>query len=78
MNIKLELLSGSIAEAIQEIFLMHDIDHSQLVDTKATKVLGEIKDVICDSTLDDFDAIDKIVDIFIKYKIDIGGRHDFG
>lgn len=77
MNIKLELLSGALAEAIQEIFVMKDIDHRELIDTRATKILGEIKDVICNEALDDFDAIDEIVEIFIKYKISIGGRHDF-
>jgi len=77
MDIKLELLSGALVDAIQEIFIIKEFDSKTLIDTKATKILGEIKEVICNDDLDDFMAIDKIVDIFTKYKIDIGGRHDF-
>ena len=77
MDLKLELLADSLADTISQHFNVCNINPRKLIDTKATKILLEIKDVICDDTLDDFYAIDKIVDIFTKHKIDIGGRHDF-
>ena len=77
MDIKLELLSNCICDAVSENFDTLDINPTKLIDTQATKILGEIKEVICNDELDDFDAIDKIVDIFSKYKIDSGCRHDF-
>ena len=77
MDIKLELLSNHICDAIRENLDTLDIDPQKIADTKATKILGEIKEVICNDELDDFMAIDKIVDIFSKYKIDSGCRHDF-
>ena len=77
MDIKLELLSNCICDAVRENFDTLDINPKKLIDTQATKILGEIKEVICNDELDDFDAIDKIVDIFSKYKIDSGCRHDF-
>ena len=77
MDLKLELLADSLADILSQHFIAQNTNPNKLIDSKATKILSEIKDVICDDTLDDFYAIDKIVDIFIKYKIDIGGRHDF-
>ena len=77
MDLKLELLTDSLAELISQSLLMNEIDANSILDTKAIKILDEIKTVICDDTLDDFYAIDAIVEIFIKNKIDIGGQHDF-
>lgn len=77
MDIKLELLSNCICDAICENFDTLNINQKELIDTKATKILGEIKEVICNDELDDFMAIDKIVDIFSAHNIDVGGRHDF-
>ncbi len=77
MDIKLELLSGAICDAVKENMNTLNIDASQIVDSKAIKILGEIKDVIHNENLDDFEMIDEIVSIFCKYDIDIGGCHDF-
>ena len=77
MDIKLELLSGAICDAVRDnIYTLH-IDANQIVDSKATKILNEIKAVIHNSNLDDFEMVDEIVNIFCKYDIDIGGCHDF-
>ena len=77
MDIKLELLSGFICDTIRENIDTLDIDANQIVDSKATKILGEIKNVIHNENLDDFEMVDEIVSIFCKYDIDIGGCHDF-
>ena len=77
MALKLEILADYVADMISNTLLMSKIDANSIVDTRAIKVLDEIKAVICADTLDDFYAIDEIVEIFIKNTIDIGGRHDF-
>ena len=77
MDLKLELFADSLSDMIKQHVAMCNISPRKLVDTKSTKILSEVKDVICDDTLDDFYAIDKIVDVFIKHKIETGGRHDF-
>ena len=77
MDIKLELLANSICDAVRENMGTLNINPEEITDSQATKILGKIKAVICDESLDDFEAIDKIVDIFTEYNIDINGRHDF-
>lgn len=77
MDLKLELLADSLSDMLAQHLDTCSIDPRKLADTKATKILSEIKDVICDDSLDDFYAMDRIVDIFIKNKIEAGGRHDF-
>ena len=54
-----------------------EIDASQIADTTATMMLGEIQKVIKDEKYSDFEAVEEIVCIFEKYKIDFGSRHDF-
>lgn len=77
MDLKLELLADSLSDMIAQHLDMCSISPRKLMDTKATEILSKIKDVICDDSLDDFYAVDRIVDIFIKNKIETGGRHDF-
>lgn len=77
MNIKLELLADALPYAIAEAIEMSNLNPDKLIDTHATKALAEIKEAICNESLDDFYVVDKIVDIFVKYKIEIGGHHDF-
>ncbi|MBR5809253.1 MAG: hypothetical protein IKY39_04025 [Clostridia bacterium] len=77
MDVKLELLSGAICDAVKENMDTLNIDASQIVNSKAIKILREIKDVIHNEKLEDFEMVDEIVSIFCKYNIDIGGCHDF-
>ena len=77
MNIKLELIQNHINDIIK--IIMEDInpDISKIADTSAIMVLNEIKSVICNDELSDFDAVEEIVRILEKNNIDCGGRHDF-
>ena len=77
MNIKLELLQNDINNIIKNI--MEDVspDMSKIADTTAIIILDEIKSVICNDELSDFDAIEEIVCILEKNNICCGGRHDF-
>ena len=77
MNIKLELLKNFISDYINNNLEDFEIDALQIADTTATKMLSEIQKVIRNEEYSDFDAVEKIVCIFEKYKIDFGPRHDF-
>ena len=52
-------------------------DMSKIADTTAIIILDEIKNVICNDELSDFDTVEEIVCILEKNNIDCGGRHDF-
>ena len=77
MNIKLELIQNYINDIIK--IIMEDItpDLSKIADDTAINILDEIKNVICNDELSDFDAVEEIVCILEKNNIDCGGRHDF-
>ncbi len=77
MDIKLELLRDYITDFIKCKIEDFEIDATQIADTTAIKILNEIQKIIMDKNYSDFDAIEEIVYIFEKYKIDAGSRHDF-
>jgi len=75
MNIKLELIQNHINDIIK--IIMEDTEISKIADTTAITILDEIKSVICNEELADFDAVEEIVQIFEDNNIDCGCRHDF-
>lgn len=77
MNVKVELLINHISDFIKNNIEDFEIDASQIADTTAIQMLGEIQKVIKDENYSDFDAVEEIVCIFEKYNIDFGSRHDF-
>ncbi len=77
MNIKVELLKNYIIDFIKFRIDDFNIDASRIADTTATRMLGEIQDVIKNENFSDFDVVEEIVCIFEKYNIDAGYRHDF-
>lgn len=77
MDIKFELLQNSIYDFLKTTFENCAIDVNNIAHTKAITALNEIKIILSNDTLSDFDAIEEIVCIFEKYGIDTGGRHDF-
>lgn len=77
MNIKVELLKNYISDFINFKLEDFEIDASHIADSTAIKALTEIQRVITDESFSDFEAIEEIVCIFQKYKIDTGFRHDF-
>ena len=77
MDLRDELVCQDIGRALIEYFKVVKIDYEKIVQTKALNALEEIKKIIHNDTRDDFMIVDKIVDVFIKYNIDIGGCHDF-
>ncbi len=77
MNVKVELLKSYISDFINCRIEDFEINASQIADSTAVQMLSEIQKVIKDENYSDFDAIEEIVCIFEKYKIDAGCRHDF-
>ena len=77
MNIKLELLKSHISDFINYNLEDFEIDADEIADTLAINMLCEIQRIIKDERYSDFQAIEKIVCLFEKHKIDFGSRHDF-
>ena len=77
MKIKTELIKSYIAENICRGITDFDINEYKIADTTATKVLGEIQQVLHKNELDDFEKVEDIVVIFEKYNLDAGVCHDF-
>lgn len=77
MKIKVELLKNFICDMITGSILDFVIDADEIVNTAAINALNEIKEVIKNDDLDDFEVVEAIVRIFEKYNISAGGRHDF-
>ena len=77
MNIKYELIKEYLAEVANSFIQENKLMLSEIADTNAITILDEIKTVIGNDELSDFDAIEEIVCILEKYDIYCGGRHDF-
>ena len=77
MNIKLELLKGTIHDIINSRLDDFEIDADEITDTTAIKALSEIQQIISNDDYDDFGAVERIICVFEKYHLDFGGRHDF-
>ena len=78
MDLSLELLSSCLADYIQEELTLKNFNAKKLVDTKATRILQEIQNVLEKEDLSDFQIVEEIVCIFEKNKLSAGGCHDFG
>lgn len=78
MNIKLELISKTVAELVVKRLDMLEIDVSKIADTAAISALSEIQKVIQADKISDFEAVERIVCILEKYNISADARHDFG
>ncbi len=77
MNIKLELLKKHIADYVVNNLEIFEIDASEVADTVAIAMLSEIQKVLRNENYSDFEAVEEIVCIFEKHKIDCGSCHSF-
>ncbi len=77
MNIKHELIINHIAEAVKEVIEGKITEELPSANTKALEILEEIKKIIRDDTLTDFEVVEEIVCIFERNGIDCDSRHDF-
>jgi len=76
MELLRELVYPEVGKMVFEHLEAISIDFETIATKKSIQALDEIKKVIHNETLNDFEIVDKIVEIFIKYNIDIGGCHD--
>ncbi len=76
-NIKLELLKDVIIDVLMENLNFLGINPDDIVDTKATKMIEEIQQVLMNKE-NDFEIVENIVCIFEKYNVSAGTCHDFG
>lgn len=77
MDLRSELVVYAISDKIRSSIKEIKIDADETVKILAEEVLREIKQVIGDNKLSDFEVVENIVCIFEKYGISAGGRHDF-
>ncbi|MBO5453558.1 MAG: hypothetical protein J6A69_06300 [Clostridia bacterium] len=80
MNIKLELLRESIMEGISNSIYTAlkyaEIDVEPSVNSLAVKALSEIRGIIINQEIsEDFDVVEKIIEVLEKYNIYAGDRH---
>ena len=81
MELYEELLITLLQKGHVQIVLPDDFDVKELVEGECYKTLREVKEIICDATLDDgecFAKIEEIVCLFEKKGIGCSNRHDFG
>lgn len=87
MKLKYELLANAAAEAVCEKIKMlaafdgsddMNINANEIADTVAIKALSEIQKIVQNDNISDFNAMEQIVNVFEKYKINAGTKHDFG
>ncbi len=77
MDVRYELLECCIKDSIEKIFSDMGDNFTNKINEKAIMALDEIKSIISDDGLSDFDAVEDIVCVLEKYNIYCGGRHDF-
>ncbi len=80
MGVPIELLAGGLAERIATYFTESDICYEEIIKSRAVQVLQEIEQVFQDGGTEktDFELVEEIIQIFIKYNLDSGSYHDFG
>ena len=77
MDIKIELIQNFVTDLIKTVLEDTNFQASEIADTTAISALSEIKAIISDENLSDFDAVEEIVCVLESYGIDVGSRHDF-
>ena len=78
MDIKLELLSWAISDAIQSAIKYIHIETNDAMNIVALVVLREIQLILKNQDIEDnFDVVEEIVRVFEKYHLSAGFRHDF-
>lgn len=77
MNLKLELLTNAICDAVKNSIADIQIDTDRIIDTESVAILNEIRDIIQNQEFSDFEIVENIIIIFEKYNISAGCQHDF-
>ncbi len=78
MEIKLELLKKYISDYVNRNIEDFEINTDDIANSVAIEMIKEIKEIILDDNLSDFDIVERITAIFEERDIDFGVQHDFG
>lgn len=75
-----EMMQREIGYIAWEHLKKQEFDYKEIAKTRSVQVLSEIRKVLVRHKWDgdDFEAIEKIVQIFEKYGLSAGNTHDFG
>jgi len=65
-------------EEINIVFQNFTTSVTEIIENECYKTLQEIKAIIEDNSLNDFECVEKIVCVFESIGSDGGNRHDFG
>ena len=76
-NVCTELLGREVGIYLINHLKELNLDYEKLVNSAAIRALFEIRKVVQNNELDDFEVVERIVCIFEKYNINAGARHDF-
>ena len=73
-----ELLYAELGKYIVNKIPLSDFNYGKVTEQRAVKILDEIQVVLYQhEQVTDFEVVDAIVDIFVKYNLDIGSCHDW-
>lgn len=78
MDFYRNLLCRALGEKAYELLGLAEMDCTEILALKSMQALEEIRAVISNDSLSDFDCIEEIVCIFEHIGSDGGNRHDFG
>ncbi len=76
MKVQSELLKSYLAEALFQYLQEFPEDVVQETESLALRMLEEIKNILENTGLDDFEKVEEIGDVFQKCKVRISGCHD--
>ena len=77
MNINLELLKNHICGMIKSQLTDFEIDADEIANSTAIKALSEIQAILFNEEYSDFEIVDEIVEVFIRYGLDFGYQHEY-
>ena len=72
-----DLLAKELGKIALQLIDDAKVDYAAIAADASYRALRDIKAVISDDSLSDFDCVEKIVRVFEEYGNDGGGRHDF-
>lgn len=73
-----ELYRTSFYYHMEKLLREHPLDTGAEINKRALSMLQEIKEIVMNEDIEDFDLAENIVNVFTKYDVDFGARHDFG
>ncbi|MBR5239936.1 MAG: hypothetical protein IKW04_05125 [Clostridia bacterium] len=76
MKLQSELLKSYLAEALSQYLTEFPNDREQETESLAIKMLEEIKNILENSQLDDFEKVEEIFYVFYNRNIKVSGCHD--